>query len=244
MKASARKRRLPRTTKKKEAELKQPKVAPVSSLEDIGERSLKASHGDDAHNPVLWLLIVARDHLKTCRVLDADKPLASALFERSVRRDGLHTRGAIQLGFFEAAARAVIEGNASFFVEVARLLTHLSHPLPVQQAMDEAVFQSFRTLERRNDGLPTKKQVRDMAETLVATDRALRHIKWRFITDIYEPAGKSGLRWKPKIQQEIDKEYTRLPVTNWTVVFKRCGLARLPSNKGGQPSHKKRSYYR
>jgi hypothetical protein len=213
------------------------------ALEDQGEALLKACHGRDARNPILWLLIVGRYHLETCRVLDPDKPLASALFERSARRDGLHTRGAIQLGFFEAAANAILKRDSSFFREVARLLEQRIGRGP-ERRIDDAAITCVTILEARTGSLPTKRDVRECVRELIATDRVMGRTKWRTIGDIYEfPTGGGKARLKPALSNEIEKELAgSFPKQDWTKIWKRCGLSHLPADKGGQPTHKKQRY--
>jgi hypothetical protein len=40
--------------------------------------------------------------------------------------------------------------------------------------------------------------------------------------------------------KEIRKAMEQFPEQNWTRIFKRCGLAHLPNDKGGQVTHRRR----
>ena len=177
-----------------------------------------------------------------CNALDPKAPLADAMFDRAeiLGRDSGHW--SIRIGFFEAASRAILEGDADFFREVARLLeTRLNGP-PYRR-YDLAVLHAFNSLHSRTGKLPTKKQVRESALKEIAMDDVMNRQPngWDDCTHFPPDGGKR--MYKPEFLREVRKRIDLLPEQNWKVIFKRCGLSHLPNDKGGQPAHRKRPYY-
>ena len=233
---------------KKKAGAKKPdsprgKELPLES--ERGDSWLIAQYGEDSRNPVMWSLINAKFHLKTCSALEPDKPLADAMFDRAEQmgRDSGHW--SIRIGFYEAASKAILAGDAEFFREVARLLeTRIEGP--PERRVDLALNHAFARLHALEGKLPTKKQVRDAALREMALSNVLGRMPGpsAWMDAHYFPGGTDRASLKPEVRKEVDQEIERIPEQNWTALFKRCGLSNLPNDKGGQPSHSKRRYCR
>ena len=217
-----------------------------SSVErERGDALLLARYGEDARNPIMWALINARHHLKMCSKLEPEKPLANAMFDRAEQqgRDSVHW--SIRIGFYEAASKAILEGDADFFREVTRLLeTRIEGP--PERRIDVEVEFAFTMLRTRIGELPTKKQVREAALWSMALSNVIKRRAtpnaWNDMH--YFPSGEGRAQLKPEVVKEVRKEIERLPEQRWTAIFKRCGLSNLPNDKGGQPSQSKRRYCR
>jgi len=210
---------------------------------------LHATYGDDSCNPLLWHLINLRSQLELCggnKLPKGSLALAQALFSRATSL-GLHHRW-FALGFFDAAAKAVLDGDADFFREVARLLEQRISGGIVERRIDVAVHSAVNRLRSLTGLLPTKRQVREDALELLAWHNAINRLGPQFsITDVFdnfwdEKTGRP--RVKKSLADAVKKELERLPAQNWTKIFKRCGLSHLPHDRGGQPSHSKRPYCR
>lgn len=237
---------------KKKAEAKKRKSIPDKESPVETGRSdnfLAARYGEDARNPVMWDLINAKHHLETCRALEPKKPLADAMFDRAEQqgRDSVHW--GIRIGFYETTSKAILAGDSGFFREVARLLETRVDGTP-ERRFDlevEAAFNILRERLGRSTGkLPTKKQVKELALWNVAFSNVLDRMTGPNPWDEMHhfPGGNERARLKPDAAKQIEKEIERLPEQNWTAIFKRCGLANLPNDKGGQPSHRRRRYCR
>jgi len=216
---------------------------PPPQQDDRGDRWLDAQYGEDARNPIMWALINAHTHLDQCNSLKPEQRLIDTLIDYAERlgRDSAHW--GIRMGFFEAAAKAILAGDAEFFREVARLLESRIKG-PPERRVDLAVNHAFGRLRRHEGKLPTKKQVREAALWDMAFSNVLQRKPgpnpWEEMT--FFPSGNKPRRLKPSIIKEVNAEVQLLPEQNWTVIFKRCGLSNLPNDRGGQPSHRKRPY--
>src|SRR5262249_32811659 len=125
---------------------------------------LDATYGRDSGNLLLWHLINLRSQLELCGGNKLPKnALALALFTRATKL-GLHSvHRDFALGFFDAAAKAVLDDDASFFREAARLIEQRIKGGPVERRIDMAVHFAFSVLQSESDSLPTKRQVREYA---------------------------------------------------------------------------------
>jgi hypothetical protein len=207
---------------------------------------LHAAYGYDADNPILWHLINLRNQLQLCRSTEREKSPALALFSRATTL-GLNTvHRDFALGFFDAAAKALLRGDAVFFREVARLIEQRIKGHPVERRIDLAVHYAFIELQSRSEGsLPTKKKVRECALKWMAMDKAFERLGPKFvITDVFYWSEGGRAKVKKSLLAQMEKEFDLIPEQNWTKIFKRCGLSHLPNDKGGQPSHSKRRYCR
>jgi len=208
--------------------------------------SWNAIYGHDSHHPLLWDLINLRNQLDLCRRGGPDLPkdsLALALFDRATTL-GLHTvHRWFALGFFNAAAKAVLDEDADFFREVARLIEERIKGNPVEQRVDLAVHHVFSELKSENKALPTKRQVRERALQWLAWDRALNRLGTNFVfTDVFDRDEYGRPKVRKSLLVAMRKELDLIPVQDWTKIFKRCGLSHLPHDRGGQPAHSKRRY--
>lgn len=162
--------------------------------------------------------------------------LALALFARATALGLNSVHRWIALGFFDATSKALLDGDAGFFREVARLLEQRTGSR-VEHRVDIAVHYAFIELRSRSGGsLPTKKQVRERALRSMAREKTLDRLGSPFV--IRDEGGRA--KFIKSLVAGIEKELRLLPDQNWTKIFKRCGLTHLPHDRGGQPSHSKR----
>ncbi len=214
------------------------------NLETLGSEIL--AYDDD---PLTVDLVIAQNQLESCCTADLPKEsLALSLFAIATRSglDPFHTKAI--LGFFEVAAKAILDGDGEFFREAARLLEQRVGARPFERRVDVAVHHAFIELQSRSKSPPTKKQVRERALYLMATWNVMSRFGRRVaIEQVFEASAKASgegrqAKVKKSLLSDIQKEVRRFPRQKWTRIFKRCGLSHLPKDKGGQPSHRKRVY--
>jgi hypothetical protein len=234
---------------KKPAAPPRPREKKIPDEVEMQKAGAKARYGEDGDDPMMWDLISARKHLSGCRKSAPGKALIAALIDASERHDRKSVEWKSRWGFLEAVSQAVLEGDGEFFREVARLVEARLEG-PPERRVDLEVAQAFALLRarsaRRKEALPTKKQVREAALFSMAFSHAMRRragrLAWSSLHFYLDENGRAQL--PAKFLKEIQKEVERLPEQNWTVIFKRCGLADLPNDKGGQRSHRQQRYSR
>jgi hypothetical protein len=178
-----------------------------------------------------------------------------ALIGEVGKRGRDHAPGTDWLPFYEAVSKAVLEGDGKFFREVGRLLEKRVKG-SVDRRTDLEVAQAFATLraraERENSPLPTKKQVREAAQFSMALTNILQRTSPSLAGVLQRkdgPGSAHALSYYPrenvappfsaKMIKQVKAEVDLLPEQNWTAIFKRCGLAHLPNDKGGQPAQRR-----
>jgi len=219
-----------------------PPASEMPDPEEMLDVAEEAQFGDDAGHPLVWPLIYARLELLFYRDESPELPLAAALREIANRPKG---RGKARLEngeFYEVLLQAIVDRDGEFFREVARLLETRCEGM--ERRMDFEVAHAFHRLcaQAGRTLPPTKKEVREAALFTVAFANVVRRkpspdAYWDMHANVdsHEP-----LVLKPEAEQEILKEVERIPEQNWTRIFKRCGLAHLPNDKGGQRTHRAR----
>lgn len=218
---------------------------PKFTLEEdraIKDAYLRARYGDDSQSPLLWVLEKLHGNYDyTLHELVAKKirwwvkqaDYVNALVNEW-RRDRSEEEQSAELEllpatlFFDFAVIAIKRRDYRFFEEVARLLREKIEPLQ-EDVVGKHVLFAYRELKQPGSE-PTKMEVRERALTVWATWRLILRRKGSNPWDGEMPSSK-----------DVETEKDHLPQQNWTQVFRRNGLFHLPNNKGGQPSHKKRS---
>jgi len=197
-------------------------------------------YGKAAANPLFWDILNARNALTLCD--ERRGSLRPTLMLQLVRR-ALATRHEwIDLGFFEAAAKALKHDDAQFFKESAKILEQHIGRVP-RHSMDLMAAQCLMIAQSRGQ-IPTKRELREMclhyrAEVIVYSRLGGKPDKF-----FHFPPGAAEIAIRPTAKAEVEKELVRLKTMdarrtwNWTQIFKRAGAAELPADKGGQPSHK------
>jgi hypothetical protein len=211
---------------------------------EMADRCHEARYGDDSRNPLMGLVELARRDLGLCQQAAPDQPLVSTLIDATAEFDRPSDAWRERWGFHEAAAQALRAGDADFFREVARLLeTRID--APPEQRFDLEVARAFTILRaklgRLTGQLPTKKQVRETALRAIARDNVMQAQgpKETWLEKCYYQDASGQTQMRPEIRKAVEKEVRRLPEQNWTLIFKRCGLADLPNDKGGQRTHRR-----
>jgi len=206
---------------------------------------LEAIYGDDALNELLWDLRSAKSDVEFCHELAPHAPIISAMITRIQARGPDEDQKTLLPDFYEAVSKALLDSDAGFFREVARLLeTRLEGP--PERRLDMEVVRAFNFLRARakwrKEPLPTKCRVREVALRLIAFSNVMNR---RGSPEKPARVGLlSGVNWRtqlePEILEAVEREIELLPEQNWTRIFERCGLADLPADKGGQPRHRQR----
>lgn len=223
-------------------------------LPDHGERLLAARFGKDTNHPILWPLINAQNSLRDAqfvaksRGLEWSSPIIS-LVRHGVRKGGSLDSGHVDIaiGFFNAAAKALLARDSGFFRETARLIDQRLSL--VEHRIDEAVLTCLTIIESRLEHgrekrRPTKREVREMALHWIAEKDAMCRLHPRFFSELVEYGSDGRMKYKKTFADAIKKREGELQHSfDWTLIFKRCGLSKLPSDRGGQPAHKLKFRY-
>jgi hypothetical protein len=211
----------------------------LPDAEELKAIAAHAEFGEDAENPLLWQLLDLKMRLEANAKCDPGGPTTVALANRL--REG-HGKGDPMWrseAFMAAVEQAVLNRDAEFFREVARLLeTHIAGP---HRRIDLEVSRAFYDLcdQARHEEreLPTKREVREAALYSIALeDYQRRHHPLQTWEQMHEFDEEGVPRLKPEFARAVRREIDQFPEQNWTRIFKRCGLDHLAEDKGGRRS--------
>jgi hypothetical protein len=216
----------------------------LPDLQRLGEVLAEAQFGDDARNPLLWQLLRSRFSLMIARDEAPGGSLIASLRESARRRKKPAGMWLSDSEFYEALFQALLNRDAEFFREIARLLeTRIDS---AERRMDLEAAKAYDTIcaiaERTGRPLPpTKKEIREQALFAVALANVIRRDSSAHAElGVYEESEEGPLVLRDEVRKEVLQEMERISEQNWTRIFKRCGLAHLPNDKGGQRSHRAR----
>ena len=137
--------------------------------------------------------------------------------------------------FFEQTGRALLNRDAEFFREVARLLETRAD-VPHESAVAAMMLQVYLNPNNApEEQAGTKTEVKEITLFWLAFERLKsRPGGWNLIKD--NPAGPPNPCFLPETYEAIATEQRRLPPQDWKRLWRRTGLADLPpGGRRGRP---------
>ena len=144
------------------------------------------------------------------------------------------------LDFFNEVASALVSGDEEFFRNVAEVLHRGLNTGPCDRWTIYIQKAYFELLGRVPGIIPTKKQVREPATFKHAVDDVWERTNKSAYKDKQSFVDANDKAIKARVKQIIEFNPNKIHKA-WTGRFQRAGLSDLPTNRGGQPTHRKPS---
>ena len=178
---------------------------------------------------VKWAMASAKKFEPDCSPFEAYEVLNRREFPYPLEARSLRD-------FFDSAVRAILDGETGYFKALVKSINAV--PQSSVNRLTDFAQNAYLALLQADGRIPTKKQVREKALRLNAVEDVKMLPQHRSAQETVQSNGE--IKFSNEVENLIRAQIDTIEARQkWDRFWRLAGLADLPADPGGQPSHKK-----